>query len=119
MAELVALREWRGKACLAGSTPGRQRLEPSPRLPGESRYGAVAMIHKHSNETATRWDRGEFKVQLMLTTNSGPMGYCDGTPEDAAELRAMAESEGAGQMHIDKKLLKTGREIWTMTTEEL
>lgn len=77
------------------------------------------MIHKHSNETATRWDRGEFKIQLLVPTDSNPMGYCDGTAEDEAELRAMAEAEGAGQMQISKKYLKTGREIWTLTTEEI
>ena len=26
----------------------------------------------------------------------------------------MAESEGADEMRIDKKLLKSGREIWTL-----
>lgn len=72
------------------------------------------MIHFHSNETQTRWDKGEFKVQLIIQGNSRPMGFCDGTQEDIAELSAIAEAEGASEAHIDKKLLKTGREIWTL-----
>jgi len=42
------------------------------------------------------------------------MGYCDGTEEDEAELRAMAESEEVDDLPIHKKYLKTGREIWTV-----
>ena len=42
------------------------------------------------------------------------MGFCDGTPEDVAELLAIAEAEGADDVRIHKKLLKTGREIWTL-----
>jgi len=42
------------------------------------------------------------------------MGFCDGSAEDVAELQALAESEGADGMRIDKKTLKTGREIWTL-----
>ena len=72
------------------------------------------MIHRYSNETQTRWDKGEFKVQLLVPGNSRPMGFCDGTREDLAELAGIAESEGAGEMQIEKKLLKTGREIWTL-----
>ncbi len=72
------------------------------------------MIHLYSNETQTRWDKGDFKVQLIVAGNSRPMGFCDGTGEDLAELASIAESEGAGEMQIAKKLLKTGREIWTL-----
>lgn len=75
------------------------------------------MIHKHSNETQTKWDRGEFKVQLNLPNNPRPMGFCDGSEADVNELRAIAEAEGAGQMRIEKKVLKTGREIWTLYGE--
>lgn len=72
------------------------------------------MIHFYSNETQTRWDKGDFKVQLLVPGNSRPMGFCDGTREDLAELASIAESEGAGEMLIGKKVLKTGREIWTL-----
>ncbi len=72
------------------------------------------MIHPYSNETQTRWDRGEFQVQLNLPNNPRPMGFCGGSEADVAELRAIAESEGADGFRIDKKLLKTGREIWTL-----
>ncbi len=71
------------------------------------------MIHPFSNATQTRWEKGEFKVQLLLPETSRPMGFCDGTPADVAELRAIAEAENSS-MKIDVKVLKTGREIWTL-----
>lgn len=72
------------------------------------------MIHPYSNETQTRWDRGDFKVQLNQPNNTRPMGFCDGSAADLAELQEMAESEGAEEMRIEKKTLKSGREIWTL-----
>ncbi len=72
------------------------------------------MIYPHSNETQTRWDRGHYKVQLVLPNNTRPMGFCDGSDADVAELAAIAEAEGAEAMRIEKKMLKTGREIWTL-----
>ena len=71
------------------------------------------MIHPYDNASQTRWDRGDFKVQLNLPESSRPMGFCDGTPEDLAELRAIAEAEST-QVEIDVKVLKSGREIWTL-----
>ena len=71
------------------------------------------MIHQYSNATQTRWDKGEFKVQLNTASSSRPMGFCDGTAADLAELQQMADSENAA-LRIEKKLLKTGREIWTL-----
>ena len=68
----------------------------------------------YSNETQTRWDRGDSKVQLNQPNNTRPMGFCDGSDADIAEMQEMAESEGADEMRIDKKLLKSGREIWTL-----
>ena len=73
------------------------------------------MIHQYSNETQTRWDHGDFKVQLVQANHPRPFGFCDGTAEAQAELEAMAESEGADILEIKKKVLKTGREIWTIT----
>ena len=72
------------------------------------------MIYKHDNDTQTRWDRGEFKVQLNLPNNPRPVGFCDGTPQDVAELVTLAESEGADNVEIHKKTLKSGREVWTL-----
>ena len=72
------------------------------------------MIHKYSNATQTQWGRGEFKVQLVVPGVSRPMGFCDGTDEDLAELAAIAEAEGAEEFAISRKVLKTGREIWTL-----
>ena len=72
------------------------------------------MIYPHSNETQTRWDHGDFKVQLALPNNPRPMGSCDGSAADVSELEAIAESEGADELRIEKKSLKSGREIWTL-----
>lgn len=71
------------------------------------------MIHLYSNETQSKWDKGEFKVQLLLPETTRPMGFCDGTAADLAELKAIADAENAS-MTIEKKVLKTGREIWTL-----
>ena len=71
------------------------------------------MIHPFSNATQTKWDKGEFKVQLMLTESTRPMGFCDGTAADLAELKAMAEAENAS-FAFDRKVLKSGREVWTL-----
>ncbi len=75
------------------------------------------MIYPHSNETQTRWDHGDYKVQLLLPNNTRPMGFCDGSAADEAELHSMAEAEGAN-LAITKKVLKTGREIWTLVGSE-
>ena len=72
------------------------------------------MIYPFDNETQTRWDHGEFKVQLNLANNPRPIGFCDGTDADMAELRERGESEGADEVRVQKKVLKTGREIWTL-----
>lgn len=72
------------------------------------------MIHLYSDATLVRWNRGELKVQLNKPGHTRPLGYCDGTEEDEAELRAMAESEEVDDLPIHKKYLKTGREIWTV-----
>ena len=73
------------------------------------------MIHKYSNETQTRWNRGEFKVQLMVPTSNLPIGFCDGSDEDIAELEGIAEAEGAEGFTIQRKTLKSAREIWTLS----
>ena len=71
------------------------------------------MIHPYCNATQSKWDKGEFKVQLLLPETTRPMGFCDGTAADIAELKAIADAENAA-MTIEKKVLKTGREIWTL-----
>jgi len=75
------------------------------------------MIQMYSDKTLQLWNRGEVKVQLNLPGRSRPMGYCDGTEEDEAELRSMAESEEIDNLPIHKKYLKTGREVWTVGEE--
>ncbi len=72
------------------------------------------MIYPYDNATRTRWDRGELKVQLNQPNNPRPMGFCDGSPEDVAELLSIAEAEGAEDARIHRKVLKSGREVWTL-----
>lgn len=76
------------------------------------------MIHRYSNETQTRWNRGEFRVQLNVFNNTRPIGFCDGSPEDEAELNRIAEAEGADGANIAKKYLKGDREVWTLGTRD-
>jgi hypothetical protein len=75
------------------------------------------MIHKYSNETQTLWNRGQLKVQLMVPTSDRPIGFCDGSDEDIAELEDIAEAEGTDGITIHRKYLKTDREIWTLSSE--
>lgn len=72
------------------------------------------MIYRHDNKTQTQWDRGELQVQLIVPNQSQPIGFCDGTDADVAELRAIAEAEGAEGFKIERKQLKSGREIWSL-----
>ena len=72
-------------------------------------------IDRHSNESQTKWDRGGYAAMIISPTSSQPIGYCDGTPADEAEIVEMAEAEGA-EVRIDKKTLKSGREQWTVST---
>ena len=79
-----------------------------------SKQRCGGIIHPYSNATQTRWDHGDFKVQLNQFGNTRPMGFCDGSNADVTELREIAESEGADEMRIEKKALKSGREIWIL-----
>lgn len=72
------------------------------------------MIHWYDNNSLLRWNRGELKVQLNAPGRTRPIGYCDGTDEDEDELRTLAESEDVENLPITKRILKTGREIWTV-----
>ena len=72
------------------------------------------MIHPYDNASQTRWDRGDFKVQLLVANSTRPVGFCDGSDADMAELQARAEAEGADTVQIVRKVLKSGRELWTL-----
>ena len=76
-------------------------------------------IQQHSNATETQWNRGNLQVMIKAQGVDRPFGYCDGTPEDEQELITLAEREGLHQVSIQKKVLKTGREIWTVTGETI
>ncbi len=70
-------------------------------------------IEPHSNETQTKWDHGEFQVMIKSPRSRNPIGFCDGDKADEAQIHERAMREGT-EVTIDKKLLKTGREIWTV-----
>lgn len=72
-------------------------------------------IHPHSNETETRWSKGGYQVMIMSPSSDKPIAYSEGTPEDEAELISQAEMEGLTDVTIQKKLMKSGREVWTIT----
>lgn len=74
------------------------------------------MITMYSDDAMRKWNRGEFKVQLDVPNRQRPLGYCDGTADDEAELLAMSEGEGEHALEVHKRILKTGREIWTLKT---
>ena len=75
------------------------------------------MIHRHNFETMARWAKGGFKVQIRYEGSDRPIAYCDGTSEDEEELRAIAEEEDTELPPIHRRILKTGREIWTIPVE--
>lgn len=70
-------------------------------------------IEPHSNETQTKWDHGEFQVMIKSPAMDRPIGFCDGSTADENEIHEQAMQEGA-EVVIDKKRLKTGREVWTV-----
>jgi hypothetical protein len=74
------------------------------------------MIRPYTDEELRRWNKGEYQVQLDLPGRPRPMGYCDGTAEDEAALVAMSEEEGEYALEIHKRVLRTGRQIWTLRT---
>ena len=70
-------------------------------------------IEPHNNETQTKWDHGDFQVMIKSPQVDRPIGFCQGTEADENEIVEQAMNEGA-EIVIDKKVLKTGREIWTV-----
>ena len=59
------------------------------------------MIHRFSNATHTRWDHGEFKVQLRLPNDSRPMGFCDGSPEEDPYKGLMSHDDAVALLKQD------------------
>lgn len=70
-------------------------------------------IHPFTNETQTKWDHEEFQVMIESPSQSRPIGFCDGEPADEKQIHEQAAREGT-EVEIEKKVLKTGREIWTV-----
>lgn len=74
-------------------------------------------IYEQNNETDTKWGKGQLQVMIKAPRSDKPFGYCDGTAEDEQSLITMAEREGVSRVEIMRKVLKTGREIWTIEGE--
>ena len=72
------------------------------------------MIRRYDDKSLALWDRGDLKVKIIVPTSDRPIAFCDGTDEDERELHAIAEAEGTELPTIHRKVLKTGREIWTI-----
>lgn len=72
------------------------------------------MITWHTHIAEKRWLDGEFTVVLFKWGNDRAMGYCDGTSEDEAELRGIAEEEGLDELVIERKMMQRDRERWTL-----
>ena len=73
----------------------------------------MSEIVEHCNESQTRWDHGEFQVMLKSPNARQPIGFCDGGKKAEEAIHQRAMKEGA-EVEIDKKKLKSGREIWTV-----
>ena len=72
------------------------------------------MIYPYNAKNRHLWDQEVHKVQIFVPGNTRAIAYCDGTDDDIAELMAKAEDEGAEPPPLSRRVLKTGREIWTM-----
>lgn len=70
-------------------------------------------IIPHSNESQTKWDHGEFQIMIKSPTTTRPIGFCDESKKAEQAIHEMAMREGA-EVEIEKKQLKTGRQIWTV-----
>ena len=73
------------------------------------------MITWYSHTAERQWHDGGFKVELWAWNQPRPIGYCDGSEADEAELRGIAEEEGLEELRIERRYLKLGRERWTLT----
>lgn len=82
-----------------------------------ARRKEVSLIYPYDHSMLRRWNRGELQVRIDVPGRRLPTGYCDGSDEDEAELRQITEDEGVEELPIDKRILKTGRQIWTVGSQ--
>lgn len=75
------------------------------------------MIVRYDLQAQQRWNRGELKVEVRVPGSDRPVAYCDGTEDDVRELESIAQAEGTELPTIHRRVLKTGREIWTIGAE--
>lgn len=71
-------------------------------------------IYPQNNDNDTKWGRGGFGAMIKSMSSDKPLAYCDGSDSDEQELLKQAEDEGLGGAEIQRKSLKTGREVWTV-----
>ena len=76
----------------------------------------VPMIYPYDHESLARWERGDLQVKIVVPTSDRPVAYCDGTDQDEQVPLAIAEAEGTELPTIRRKVLKTGRQVWTVET---
>ena len=78
------------------------------------KHESTMAIHIYSTQYENLWNKGQLAVMIKAQGAERPFGYCDGTQEDADALIAMAEGEGLERVRIERKDLKTGRQVWTI-----
>ena len=93
-------------------------LEAYRTTQGGSRKAEAAWLHRLVN----RLERGPgaydpLRVVDRFVLERDLVAYA-AAEEDEARLREMAESEGAAEIRIERKELKTGREIWTVCSDD-
>ena len=71
-------------------------------------------IYPQNNENDTKWGKGGFGAMIRSMHSDKALAYCDGSSADEQTLLMQAEQEGMGGAQIQRKHLKTGREIWTV-----
>lgn len=105
-----------GTAMPRGPADGRAlgRSAPPATVPDDADRAGGRVIHKFSLKTQHRWGRGAFQVQVMIGGGDRPVAYCDGTPEDLEELRSIAQEEGVELGEVHRRVLRSGKEIWTL-----
>ena len=72
------------------------------------------MIVRYDLNALQRWNRGELQVEVRVQGHDRPVAYCDGTEDDVRALEHIAEAEGTELPVIHRRVLKTGRQIWTI-----
>ncbi len=73
-------------------------------------------IHIAETNTHNNFAKGRIRVQV-ISNHGVVLCYCDGEEADTEALYQMADDEGAEGLEIKKKSLKSGQEIWTVSSQ--